>query len=61
MSEDEARRAANEEQGDEVEAHRGHVRAANEEAGDESRRSETPESDDVEAHGHHLRQTPKKA
>ena len=44
MSEDEARVAAQDEQGDETEAH-GRRAAANEEAADE-----TPESDDVEAH-----------
>ena len=57
MSEDESRRAANDEAGDEVEAHKGHLKAANDE---ESRKSEFPEGEDeVDAHGM-LRQHPKK-
>jgi hypothetical protein len=59
MSEDESKRAASEEPGDEVEAHgHGKLKAANEE---ESKRSEMPEDDEVEAHGHGFRkQGPKK-
>jgi hypothetical protein len=57
MSEDESRRAANEEPGDEVEAHGSHVRAET----DEARKSEVDEENDVEAHGHHLRNKPSKA
>ena len=48
MSEDEARKAANEEAGDEVELHgHGKLKAANDE---EARRGEMPEGDDVEGH-----------
>lgn len=54
MSEDESRRAGNEEAGDEVEAHRRHL-AANEEAG-----KETEGDDDVEAHKFH-KDSPRKA
>jgi hypothetical protein len=59
MSEDEARRAANEEAGDEVELHgHGKLKAANDE---ESRKSEFPEGgDEVEAHGFR-REQPRKA
>jgi hypothetical protein len=53
MSEDESKRAANEEQGDEVELHgHGKLKAANDE---EARKSEFDEGDDVEAHGHGFR------
>lgn len=45
MSEDESRRVANEEAGDEVEAHKRTTATANIEAGDET------DNDDVEAHG----------
>jgi hypothetical protein len=59
MSEDEARKSANEEAGDEVELHgHGKSKAANDE---EARKSEFPEGgDDVEAHAFR-KQAPKKA
>jgi hypothetical protein len=58
MSEDESKRAANDEAGDEVELHgHGKLKAANDE---ESRRGEMPEDDDVEGHAFR-KQSPKKA
>jgi hypothetical protein len=55
MSEDERPRAGHEEEQDEVEAHKGHLKAANDEGASEI------EDDDVEAHGHHLRNRPGRA
>lgn len=53
MSEDEQRRATNEEQGDDVEAHRHPKLAANQEAP-----TEGEGEDDFEAHRHNLKARP---